>query len=612
MKFIRLISILLGTFALNLTSCTKPDNGDEAVVENNNKSGIESFSNPKEGTVVSPEGETVTCYMYSVDSYEAALTIKSGEGQWAKLTKGETGEAGRNSIRVIFEENKTDQARVAELKVKVKEHIDTLVATFTQNPSGLSAEVEKSIFLNTYMHDRLKKEYLWKDAYNEIEVDLKTNYSDFLYTHLTKLGDVNMEDGGIAREHASNPGTRYIYSYIQEQPTATTKAATTGGLGFGPFLSSALPNNPEVIALAPSYVRQGSPAALAGMQRGDMIYKVNGSVLTTANYKNYMTSLYSSPSGSYEFEFLRFESNAANDGYDLNAYTASAAAADHTYNPILYASILGDKEGKTKIGYLVLETFDLYSHEFVVDAIQQFFDSQITDLILDLRFNVGGAMAQSRYLASSIAGRAHDNDVYIKVEYADGKTEDWTFGKGGSNDVDNLGKGPDLGLERLYVICSYNTASASELIINGLKGIDFPVYTYGSRTEGKNVGMTTTVTSYQGRNYEFAPITFYVKNGKGFGEYSSGFAPDVVVNNQNNNTQDDADNVFPYSFGNWDNMDFNIALKYAYCDIVGLDRNTMEPKSKSAQTQMSMMAPLKAGELEAKTLGRFGNIIYNY
>ena len=332
------------------------------------------------------------------------------------------------------------------------------------------------------------------------------------------------------------------------------------------------------------------------MRRGDTIYNVNGVVLRSSNYKDYMTALYYSPSGTYNFQFIR-------DADMNNRFEATVSVDLYRYNPVLYSAIM--TEGSHNIGYLVLENFDLDAQDFVVDILQQFKDNSITDLILDLRFNPGGAVAQSRYIASAIAGTSHLDAIFVNVDFRGNKKQSWKF-RGGPNDEDGLGIAPDLGLSRLYVIGSESTASASELIINGLRGIDFPVYLYGSRTEGKNVGMTTTRTTYDNRTFLFSPITFRVSNAKGFGDYPDGIAPDVMVNNQNSSYADDADNVFPYSFGDWGNMGFNVALRYAYEDILGISRS----QSVRQQSSESEFKPLEFCAPAEYKIGRYGNVIY--
>ena len=166
----------------------------------------------------------------------------------------------------------------------------------------------------------------------------------------------------------------------------------------------------------------------------------------------------------------------------------------------------------------------------------------------------------------------------------------------------------NIGLNKIYALVGHGTASASELVINSLRGIDFPVYLYGGRTEGKNVGMTTTQTSYKGRNYMFSPITFRVSNAKGFGDYPDGFEPDVLINNQNDSYSDDIDNVFPYSFGDWGDMGFNKALYHAYKDIVGSDSGIGRASAPSKEMARNFI-PMDHTGVEM-VYGRFGNVIY--
>ena len=124
----------------------------------------------------------------------------------------------------------------------------------------------------------------------------------------------------------------------------------------------------------------------------------------------------------------------------------------------------------------------------------------------------------------------------------------------------------------------------------------------GGKTEGKNVGMTTTETTYNGRIYQFSPITFRVANAKGFGDYPDGFDPDIIVNNQNNSFSDDADNLFPYSYGDWGDMHFNVALRIAYEQIMGI------PSEVPASSVV--FDPHQAQERVLRP-GCYGNIIYS-
>ena len=564
----------------------------------------EVIEQPVENVKVSIGDRKVTFRGATVDvtfdaplAWTARVELKNGEGEWASIRKDtDHGEAAQSArVRIVFEKNASAEERVLDLWVALGEQDEQLVCSLTQAVSGESADAAISKPLNTYMHEILKEDYLFADAYNKLEVDLSVSYKDFLSTHLLQLGEVNEADGGYNRE----TGDRFIYTNIAEVEYVT-KAVQTAGYGFGPFISSALAEGSTDMGIAPSFVRRGSPAANAGLRRGDIICGVNGQKLTTANYSSFMKTLYQGGSSSYTFDYRRYESDGTR--YVLNAYTSGVVSPDvYIYDPVLFASIIPDEANEaTKIGYLAYESFDVDSHEFLADVIDQFVKEGITDMILDLRFNAGGAVAQSRWLSGCIAGAAHEKSTFTKVVYNDGSEEIWTFGHGYTSEVDNLGKPVDLGLKRLYVLTSYNTASAAELVINSLKGIDFEIKLIGGKTEGKNVGMTVSQHDVNGRRFLFSPVTFWVKNAKDFGDYPNGIAPDEYIT-------EDVDNAFPYSFSDWGNMDFNIALQWAYCDITGKPRwNSTLTKSVSSELTLVPCNVQKAEPVH----GRFGSLVY--
>lgn len=90
-----------------------------------------------------------------------------------------------------------------------------------------------------------------------------------------------------------------------------------------------------------------------------------------------------------------------------------------------------------------------------------------------------------------------------------------------------------------------------------------------------------------------------------------------ILNNQNKSYGDDIDNIFPYSFGDWDNFDFNIALNYCFCDILGMDRPDLamtRSGKTSPMTDQAMIIQRNAVKVDVSVmeqeLGRFGNVIY--
>ena len=611
---------------LAVIACTKEDFG------------ITEIENPRAEKNVTVYGETVTVKFVAEGPWYAELELKN-EGEWATISQMKGIEsAGPGTVRVRFSKNETESERVAELYVAVRGKDRMLVATFTQsageNISAMSAA------LNEIMDKRLREDYLWADDYAKLEIDKTVNYDKFLYTHLTKLGDINIEDGGYYRDYSASAGERYIYSYISEVTSTKAPVATkageltsTFGLGIGPMFASVYESGTDYIGLTIGYVYPGSPAETAGLRRGDTIYKMGSTRITRSNYQSVMQELFYSPSGTYDIVYARYEANDAAERYDLvQDKKAEVTAASYGYNPIIYAAILTNSELSSdnsasdlppfNIGYMASESFDATAQEVMDYQIKQFIDAGITELILDLRFNVGGEVQQSRYLASSIVGRDYDDKIFFKAKFRDGKIEEWPF-KSGPSESDKLGVAPSMGLKRLWVIMSENTASASELIINALKGVDFPITLIGSRSEGKNVGMEVTHEMYNGRRFEFAPITYWGLNGKDEHAPKDGFMPDSgnILNNQNSNYSDDIDNMFPYAFGDWGNFDFNIPFYYCFCDILGIDRPDYQAgglKSGVSVTDGLRLSarqigvgvePVGVSELRPE-IGRFGNVIY--
>lgn len=578
-------------------------------------SGITNLNNPKEGQDISYFGETVTISFTASAAWSAEVVTSDG-GSWVRISaQNNNTAAGDGSVRLVFEKN-TNAPRTAELYVTVEGHKRSLLCTMTQpnnNTDGMST------YLNEKMHERLLTDYLWNGDYKKLsdegKIDFDVAYGDFLFQNLTKMGETNIEDGGYYRDFSSLRGQRFIYSYIQEttQSSASassapqTRATSYRGLGMGPSLAMGYTSQ-DTRCLILGYVYIDSPADKAGLRRGDLIVGVNGKRLDRSNYSAYQYELYTSTSGKYDITYARYKA----DGKTLVEYDTSVTAGTFTYNPVLVAAQFTNTEKTVNIGYLVLESFDISSQEALSYQLKVFKDLGISDMILDLRFNPGGSVASCRYLMSSIVGSAHYDDTFAKMTFNDGTEEIWSFGYGNPLASDGLGQGPDLGLDRLYVITSENTGSAAEIVINSLKGIDFPVYTYGSRTAGKNVGMVTSYLTHSGRRFEFAPITFYVKNAKGFGDYADGFEVDHSVNNQNASYDDDLDRYFPYCTTDWGNSAADPALLWAMMNATTGEDPDFTPKTSAAKFNANLsntMQPVPNTPIELK-LGRYGNVIY--
>lgn len=599
--------LILASSVILLGACKDDDENDNA------QNGISQIISSQEQAVPNA-GQTVDIEFTSVAKWTPTL-VYQGEDGWASINsvKGNEG-AGSGSLKVIVERNTTGKERVVVLQIAVDGYSSpATVCTITQK-EGSSSVSETDIYLNKYMDDILKKNYLFKDEYNEMTIDCEnTPYTDFLYDHLSVM-KTNIEDGGYYRSTGTNPGKRYIYSYMARRDgslsRANTRAMQMNGVGLGTFLVTYMDEANTKIGLAIGYVYENSPAAKVGLRRGDVITAINRVTLGNGNYQSLMSELYYATAGTFQIRYARYVRNEAAKRYDLVYDEKTVTAGTYYNNPLLYTMIMKDKEENPSyaIGYLVYQSFDTAYEGELKEMIRKLKNEQhITELILDLRHNRGGTVALSQFLAGSIAGASHADDTYANLEFSYRDPETHKFGGNGM---------VDLGLNRIYIIASGETASASEIIINSLRGIDFPVTVIGARTEGKNVGMEVKTLNYEGKSYEFAPITFRLTNAKGEGDYADGIVADAgfLMNNQNGNSNDDIDNVFPYSFGDWDNLDFNKALWYALCSIQGVDPTTGKPLTRGGverlETPNKNVRILPSAPLQPQ-FGRFGALIYD-
>jgi C-terminal processing protease CtpA/Prc len=302
------------------------------------------------------------------------------------------------------------------------------------------------------------------------------------------------------------------------------------GFEFALYKESQTSNN--VIAQV-LYVKPNSPAESAGLKRGDIINQINGTQITTDNYSDLLDKL--SENHSLTYKPLDVDSKTLGDSKTIDLVPVEYAEDPNYLNKVI-------TNGDRKIGYYVYNLFSegpddstkTYSTE--MDNVFASFQSQsITDLILDLRFSSGGAESAAQNLASLIAPNVTSTTVFVSHQYNDQVTADI---KADPNLGDSYLKIPFsaktqnvgglLREQRVYILTGKRTASASELIINGLKPF-MDVYLIGDTTVGKNVGSVTLYNDNDPDNkWGMQPIVTKLFNNQGQSDYSGGFAPQIV------------------------------------------------------------------------------------
>lgn len=352
--------------------------------------------------------------------------------------------------------------------------------------------------------------YLW---YNEITDRNPNNFSDRL-AYFDELKTTALTASG-------NPRDRFHFTYDSEDWLRLTTSGASASYGAEFALVTSSP--PRDIRVA--FVQPGSPAAMAGLSRGlkvisvDGVDAINGSDTNTLN-----AGLFPDGSGeTHVFEFERL------NGSRFTATLNSALVAE---DPVNAVSTI-DENGR-RYGYVHFTTFSPRTAELALfDAFDQLQSANIDDLVLDLRYNGGGLLAIASQLSYMVAGPLQTNGRTFETLQFNNKanginpvtgqavspTPFYTTGQNFT--VPPSRNAPSVSKPRVFVLTSARTCSASEAVMNGLRGIDVEVIQIGERTCGKPYGFYATDNC----GVTYFTIQFRGVNAKDFGDYADGFAP---------------------------------------------------------------------------------------
>lgn len=467
-------------------------------------------------------------------------TVKS-DSPWCSISASTlSGKTGDGVVKVNIEKNTDeDKARTAVITISVIGFADQVLCTVVQSKDGGAVG---GLAANRWMSDYLMGHYLWNDSYGMIEnkLDFDRDPEKFLQDALSRMTGHD-DDGGYYAD-----GSRYYYTTLAQmtKPGAASVSAkapsTSTSLGIQFVYPVALENSYYLLIAA---VNPGS-AASALVKRGQYITSFNGSKIISENLAQvYAYAMGQAEIASAKFGISEFLLSEDGEKYVLTDIGEKEIVAEvYDKNPIQYYAMVQTKDLSKTIAYMVLSEFDASQDDKLIKLFAEFKSRNATDIIIDLRYNGGGDVYSSAVLGTLILGDAYKGKVYSHMEFNEmrkktGEEEFFYIGAHPSMNeyqpiVDALGS--SLGVKRAYVLASSFTASASELVINGLRGLGVDVYVVGGVTEGKNVGMEVAQSmnpiynkyNFGNYMYQFAPITFYNKNAQGFKDYGEGFKPD--------------------------------------------------------------------------------------
>ncbi|MBQ4813181.1 hypothetical protein A7985_21575 [Pseudoalteromonas luteoviolacea] len=267
-----------------------------------------------------------------------------------------------------------------------------------------------------------------------------------------------------------------------------------------------------------AYVTANSPAAEAGVERGDRLLKVGDLEFATFNNQdsaqfNQIISAFS-PAKDQTVELTLL-------GQDGEQKQLSLTALDLELEPVRKTQVF-EFEGK-QVGYMQFNQFIASAQPGLISGFAQF--NNLDELVLDMRYNGGGLVFQASQVAYMIAGDQHNNrnfSVKTHNNKQSAKNEPLGFVDQSINWTTltyNDDKLPAANMQRVYMLTTNGTASASESVINALRGIDVEVVLIGANTRGKPYGFVPQ----QNCGTVYYTIQNKSANNKGFGDYEDGF-----------------------------------------------------------------------------------------
>jgi len=372
--------------------------------------------------------------------------------------------------------------------------------------TGCKKEKTETQIISNWIWDVMREIYLWSDQLPNSDPDEVTDPEAFFYDLLY------VDD---------------YWSWITDDYEALVNSFNGIEVSTGIYPVFGLVGDEGDVIMVVAYVNEGSPAESAGVERGDIIYAINGEQLTIDNY----IDLYYSVTATYSFADY-IPGSIVPNGTELEI-TAQVIEE----NPILYSDII-DYENK-KIGYLVYGQFSAGEGDVWLTALNEVLDefktNAVDDIVIDLRYNPGGSVDIAQALASALAPASVMNnhevlmnlnwnelyDEYFRKEY--GSESDWLLVRFTDSEY-------NMDLDRVYFMTSNRSASACELLISGLDPWTNVIH-IGEYTYGKYTGSVTIPDTEDPPRHDWAmqPIVFKYANSVGYTDFIDGLEPDYEV-----------------------------------------------------------------------------------
>lgn len=385
-------------------------------------------------------------------------------------------------------------------------------------------DIEEASAQKQFVWNAMNFWYYWQGDVQELDDNYFSDDAAF-HEYLNSFSDAEAVFNALL--HPEDDFSFFIENY-EEFQQRQQGISQSFGYEFGLVRESENSNN---IFGYVQYVLPDSPAEDAGLVRGDIFTSVDGTRLTVNNYRDLLLN-----TTSYELTL----GEIVNGEITETDETISMQAVNITEDPIFVSTVIDTNA--TKIGYLMYNAFQLNSHSDLNNKFRQFKAEGIDELIIDLRYNGGGAGITSQLLGSLISGLDSSN-VFSIYEYNSKRSNL-------NNPVHYIEEVPiynedrervrtesmnALSMPQIYVLTGFGTASASEMVINSLNPY-IDVVIVGRKTVGKDEGSYTLYdtpsppyfnedAANPNHNNAIQPIALKLVNSEGQ-DYPNGFLPE--------------------------------------------------------------------------------------
>lgn len=360
--------------------------------------------------------------------------------------------------------------------------------------------------------------YLWNTEVidrNPANFTSRLDYFAVLRTLATTASGKEKDDF-----HFSEPTEEYLAAR-NAAPTATYGASYVA-------LSTTPPRDFRIRYTEPNSPASAQVSGQPNFERGSRILQINGIDLVNTNSQSEITQL-----NAALFPATPGLTNSFTvEDADGAVRTVSLTSVNLSSKPVNRTRIISTSSGN--VGYILFNTFSPFASEReIYDAMLQMQSAGVSDLVLDLRYNGGGLLAVASQLSYMVAGDTRTrNQAFERLRFnaSAGNRNPVTGEVNNPIPFYPTGVGftladgtplPALNLPRVFVLSTPTTCSASEAVVNGLRGVGVEVILIGNTTCGKPFGFYPTDNC--GETYY--TIQFQGVNNTGFGDYADGFIP---------------------------------------------------------------------------------------